>query len=135
MITRSLRATAALLGAFLWTVPGLADTLHVTDDTYIKLDLPDENNGTVKELRVFGDGSEEKDRTYINFDLSVLPGGANIDKATLRLWVNKVESEGTITFHQVLGGWKEDTLTTATDPVSVPILTTTMLPLRTSKTI
>ena len=58
--------------------------MHVTDDTYIKLDAPDENNGTVKELRVNKDGGDEKERTYINFDLSVLPAGidgSNIDRS------------------------------------------------------
>ena len=104
---------------FLWVVPGHADTLHVTDDTYIKLNALDLNNGTHKELRVSKDGIIEEHRTFINFDLSVLPAGidgSNIDKATLRLWVRKVESEGTIAFHQILAGWSEDTLSSANEP-------------------
>ena len=52
----------------------------------------------------------------MRFDLSALPPGTAIDRATLRAWVNFVSREGTVDVLAVLDPWGEATTTTATAP-------------------
>src|SRR5208337_2398137 len=48
---------------------------------------------------------------YIRFDLSTLPPNASINKATLRLFVNAVTTDGSFDVYQVNTAWSENTLT------------------------
>ena len=52
--------------------------------------------------------------TYIRFDLSSIPAdcsGANITKATLKLYVNSVTAAGSFNVDYVTGTWAETTIT------------------------
>ena len=52
--------------------------------------------------------------TYIRFDLSSIPAdysGANIPKATLKLYVNSVTATGSFNVDYVTGTWAENTIT------------------------
>jgi len=119
MITRFTMAVLILAAVFLIsTALAHAETLYtcpVTDDTFINHDRPDENNGTREDVFVV----ERKSDGFARFDLSSLPANLDIEeieKATLKLWVKKVEEEGDIDFYLVKSDWGEDTLTAQTTP-------------------
>jgi hypothetical protein len=58
------------------------------------------------------------------FDLSALPPGSGVDKAVLRLWVNKVATPGTIEVVPVLEPWQENTITANASPdLGAPVAT------------
>lgn len=113
MNERSMRQVASLskMAAAAATVLALsagaarADTLQATDDAYVTL-----GNGTN-----FG-GSQDllvqnmrgQNQTLLRFDLSVLPAGAQLDKASLRLWVDAIGQAGTVDLYIVLDPWNED---------------------------
>ena len=88
----------AVLGAG----PLVAGTVHVADDTFIKLDDPSANFGIEEDLWVFNVSlpSDER-RVFVRFDLSILPAGLSVSKAIVRLFVNDVLDEGSIEFHLV----------------------------------
>ena len=55
----------------------------------------------------------------MQFDLSLLPTGttaAQLTRATLRVYANRVDTAGTLTVQPVLGGWAEYTVTSASLP-------------------
>ena len=66
-------------------------------------------------------------KTFLRFDLSQLPGGttgAAIPRATLRIWINKVGSPGSIQFRRVDGEWDEESITHGVAPsLGIPFLT------------
>ena len=82
-----------------------------TDDASTQLSSPTTNFGTSFKLGVQGPNLQE---AFIRFDLSVLPSGlqaSNINKATLRLFLDNVSVGGTFDVRLVTGIWSEDTLT------------------------
>ena len=88
----------AFLAAAFLLLPGraAAQSATVTDDATIQLSSPTTNNGSSSNLGVQGPNLQE---SYIRFDLSVLPSGlqaANINKATLRLFLSNVSADGTL---------------------------------------
>ncbi|MCH7922625.1 MAG: DNRLRE domain-containing protein [Nitrospinae bacterium] len=105
-------ALAALL--MLLPAPGHADTLNVTDDTYVKANQPGKNFGDKTSMKV-RDGNTRDG--YAIFDLSVLGTDEDdIDTATLRIWIRRVISAGTIDVCRVDTGdgpWSETVLTFA----------------------
>jgi len=106
------------LAAILLLLPahGHAATLNVTDDSYVKESNTSKNFGNKKVVKVDGN----KDLTgFAKFDLSVLGGavGADIDTATLRIFVSKVKDGGSIDIHQVTGAdWDEGTINAGNAP-------------------
>src|SRR6266513_2621358 len=89
---------AFLAAAFLLLpVRAAAQSATVTDDATIQLSSPTTNNGSSSNLGVQGPNLQE---ASVRFDLSVLPSGlqaANINKATLRLFLSNVSVGGTLT--------------------------------------
>ena len=53
---------------------------------------------------------QEGTTTYVQFDLSSLPEGTSISKATMRLYVNSVLTPGMFDVYQVNDSWSESTL-------------------------
>ncbi len=108
---------AALIGLM---IPSLssADTLHVTDDTFIDLSQPTTANGDRLDIQISNTAGVKQG--FVRFDLSTLPAStvdADIDSATLRFWVKDViDDGGTIGFHLVNGPWTEGGL----GPLGVP---------------
>ncbi len=96
------------------STPVSAHTLKVTDDVSIDLNKPQKTKGSDKKIEISNLGRKHGDRHgFVKFDLSVLPDGitgADIEKATLRLWPTRIKGEGTITLHLVTDPWDEDTL-------------------------
>ena len=54
--------------------------------------------------------------TFIQFNLSTVPAGATVTKATLRLYVDAVTKSGSFDVYQVNSSWNESTLTYNTAP-------------------
>jgi len=54
--------------------------------------------------------------TFIQFNLSGIPAGATVSKATLRLYADAVVKSGTFDVYQVNGSWGENTVTFNTAP-------------------
>src|SRR5258708_28566230 len=65
------------------------------------------NYGTATLLVVQTNGSN----SYLQFNLSTVPAGATINKATLRLFVDAIVTPGSCDVYQLNTGWLESTLT------------------------
>jgi len=101
---------------FLSSASGHALTLHVTDDTNINLNTPGQNNGDTQGVFVRNVGAGGVRHAFVKFDLTPLPPGVVVSKATLRLWVSEIQNAGSINLHVVTGAWDEASLTAATAP-------------------
>jgi hypothetical protein len=74
------------------------------------------NYGTLSNLYV-GGGST----TFLQFDLTTLPAGttsAQVSRATLTVFVNRVNTAGSVTISPVTGVWGEYSVTSATAPAT-----------------
>ena len=111
--------------AFIFLLCGLAITpaafaqnIPVAQDAYFS-PATATNFGSTANLNV---GGPKGNQAVVQFDLSSLPAGttgANVAKATLVLFVNRVTAAGNVNFSLANGGWKESTLTgTGSYPVS-----------------
>ena len=80
-------------------------------DTFVRSGTPKMNYGPSIILAV-GPGSN----SYVQFNLSGIPAGANIGKATLRLYVDAVSGSGTLDVFQVTSSWTENKVTYNTRP-------------------
>ncbi len=123
---------AVVAALVLWPGTSFATTLHVTDDTYVRLGHGHDDKGDKLTIRVraasksdhhswydYRRRDSEETQGFAKFDLSTLPlgiGGNGIQKATLRLWVNDVDRAGSVRLHLVSGEWDEDTLTAGNVP-------------------
>ncbi len=75
--------------------PVLGDTLHATDDSYTDADKPGSNKGDNRKIKL----KDGKRTGFGKFDLSTL-GAVTVDeiiKATLRVWIEKVSDDGSLT--------------------------------------
>ena len=96
--------------------PALAVEPILAADTHVNAALPSVNSGTLSNIAV-GSGYTG----LLQFDLSTLPTGttaAQISKATLRLYVNRVDTAGTISVLPLTGSWSEYGVTYATLPAT-----------------
>jgi len=125
------RLVYALTGlVVLWTSPSHAITLHVSDDQSVRIDRttssPRQHRHSPRKSRQnfsisiqkLHDGHE--DQGFVKFDLSPLPPDSQIERATLRLWPNKVKKAGTLRLHEVLADWHEDTIRWRQLPPTTP---------------
>jgi len=55
---------------------------------------------------------------YLRFDLSRLPAGTTVHRATLSIYVGRLLAAGSIAVHRVTGPWDEDTLSAARQPTA-----------------
>jgi hypothetical protein len=81
-------------------------------DAFVSSSFAKTNFGSVGSLNV-GPGST----SYVQFNLSGIPTGATVSKATLRLYVDLVISNGTLDVYQVNKSWGESTLTYNNQPL------------------
>jgi hypothetical protein len=96
-----------------------ASAAHATDariagDAYVNSAHPSTNYGNLSNLYVNGSGT-----ALIQFDLSSLPAGttaSQIGKATLKLFINRVDASGPVSVLPVTSSWSESTVTYATIP-------------------
>src|SRR5215472_13088853 len=77
-----------------------------SQDTFVSSITPKVNYGPGINL-VVGPGTT----SYVQFNLSGIPAGATISKASLRLYVDAVATKGSFDVYQLNSGWSENTLT------------------------
>ena len=115
MTIRSLREfRSILLLLALLPAESLAQVAPIIGDTYLSSTNPALNFGALGNLNV-GGGS----RALLQFDLSQLPPGttaAEVAKATLVLYVNRIGVAGSVDVSQVLSAWGEYTATSNLAP-------------------
>jgi N-acetylneuraminic acid mutarotase len=80
-------------------------------DTFVSSATPKLNYGPSIILAV-GPGTN----SYVQFNLSGIPAGASISKASLRLYVDAVSGSGTLDVFQVTSSWTENKVTYNTRP-------------------
>jgi hypothetical protein len=112
-------AVSILLLAGGLSIPAWATEGILTNDAYINSANPTGNFGTVAGMHV-----TSKDTAFVQFNLASLPSSvtsAQIEKATLILYANKVTSPGTVDLSVIDSPWSELTLTMANAPSLTPI--------------
>jgi hypothetical protein len=118
---------AGLVGLGL-AVPGGADTLPVKADGQVNLTSVALKGGALTTTTVKNTLPGAAVRAFARFDLTALPPGLPVAKATLRLWPNLVTTEGNIEVSAVLGPWDEPTLAAIVAPaLSDPVADFTVL--------
>jgi microcystin-dependent protein len=131
LLAGTLLFALALAGALLLAATTAhADTLTTSDDAFIKLDKPAENNGDKKEVKVDNKAVGKESHGFVRFDLTPLPVGimpTDIEQAILRVWVQDLKQAGAIDLHVVTGAWDEATLTAGTVPAFLAAFTTVAL--------
>ncbi len=123
--TRTRLFVVAFTIAMLSVIPGTAwGQLTVTDDTYVSGAAPTTANGSVGSLVVQGSTTGKPSYSYIRFDLTSLGAvsGAQVQKATLRLYVSAVTVAGGFDVIELTSpaGWVEGTLIYNTPSASSP---------------
>ena len=111
-------AVAAAAAIALLPISSFADTVHVAEDAFTKADKPTKNKGADKKVEVKDTAGKER-IGFARFDFSTLPDDVTSDdivKATLRMWVEKVDSAGTIEVRRVDADWDESSITANTSP-------------------
>ena len=99
---------------FLATLPTYAQFTPL-DDAYTNTTSAGTNFGAATTLSV---GSPSQ-TTFVSFDLSSIPSGytgANVAKASLKLYVNTVTTAGSFNVDFVNGAWSEKTITANLSP-------------------
>ena len=106
-----------LLLAVLAFIPTVAlAQLPVTDDTFVtQTSGGNINYGSQGTLAVVAGG--QPTYTYMKFNLSQVPAGSTVTKATLRLFVTAVATPGAFDVRMANGPWSESALTWITSPV------------------
>ena len=108
-----------LLGVGLVVLPGAASPAFAVEatlaaDAHVNSARPGVNSGAISNLNV-GDGYT----ALLQFDLSTLPAGttaAQVSRATLRLYCNRMDTSGLVSVQPVGGAWEEYSVTSATLP-------------------
>jgi Chaperone of endosialidase/TGF-beta propeptide len=78
-----------------------------SQDAFTNSASPSTNYGA----NVLLDLNGNKETSYIQFDLSSIPSGANVSQATLKVYVNAVNKAGSFNVNYVNGTWAESTIT------------------------
>jgi hypothetical protein len=102
------------VGAFLAARPAWAAQATLVADAHVNSAMPTVNSGAISNLDVGGGYT-----TLLQFDLSMLPAGttaAQVSRAVLRLYVNRVTTSGLVSYAPVTGAWGEYSVTYATEP-------------------
>ncbi|HTC74836.1 MAG TPA: DNRLRE domain-containing protein, partial [Edaphobacter sp.] len=102
----------AVLSAAGW--PAFAVEATLVADAHVNSALPTVNSGAISNLNVGGGYT-----ALLQFDLSTLPAGttaAQVSRATLRLYCNRMDTAGLVSVQPVSGSWGEYSVTFATLP-------------------
>src|SRR5579862_600370 len=95
-------------------LPALAVEATLVADAHVNSALPAVNSGAISNLNVGGGYT-----ALLQFDLSTLPAGttaAQVSRATLRLYCNRMDTAGLVRVQPVSGAWAESSVTFATLP-------------------
>ena len=102
------------LAAVSATVPAFAVEATLVADAHVNSARPGVNSGAISNLNVGGGYT-----ALLQFDLSTLPAGttaAQVSKATLRLYCNRMDTAGLVSVQPVNAAWGEYSVTFATLP-------------------
>ena len=116
-LRRKLRSTVLVcivLYALFCATPACAQTGTLTADTAVTTVHPATNYGTLSNLYVSGSST-----ALLRFDLSTVPTGTSaalVARASLRLFVNRVNTPGVIAIAPLNGAWAEAAVTAQTLP-------------------
>lgn len=103
-------------------IPAVAVEATLVADAHVNSAQPQVNSGAISNLDVGGGYT-----ALVQFDLSSLPAGtiaAQISKATLRLYCNRVDTAGAVSIAPVNGAWGEYSVTYASLPTLGSVATT-----------
>jgi hypothetical protein len=108
--------SVVLVGVGMWLGAAKAWGAQATlvADAHVNSAVPAANSGAISNLDVGGGYT-----TLLQFDLSQLPAGttaAQVSRAVLRLYANRVTAPGQVTFSPVTGAWGEYSVTYASEP-------------------
>jgi len=115
-----LKRAVVAMGLALATGAAQATDATVTGDAYVNSVHPSTNYGGLSNLYVGNGGT-----ALIQFDLSSLPAGttaSQIGKATIKVFVNRVNTAGTITVQPITSSWSESAVTYLTIPTLACII-------------
>jgi hypothetical protein len=127
------RTQALGSAACLWLLAATAqaDTLPIVADAQTNSAAPRQRVGAAPLVGIRGGFPGATLTGYARFDLSALPAlaPANVEKATLRLWVTALPAGGEIDVVPILGPWTERTIDAAgAPPVGPAIASLTVRP-------
>src|SRR5690349_21846365 len=101
-----LKAAKVLLAAgSLGLIPLWATDVQLTGDTYVTPGSAS-NFGALPNIVVGPSGAFG----LVQFDLTSIPAGSNVTKAYLQIFVNKVNTAGSLALAQVSSTWSESTV-------------------------
>jgi hypothetical protein len=95
-------------------LPAYAVEATLVADAHVNSARPGANSGAISNLNVGGEYT-----ALLQFDLSPLPAGttaAQVSRATLRLYCNRMDTAGPVSLQPVSGAWDEYRVTFATLP-------------------
>src|ERR1700728_2511713 len=120
-----LRQLPLLCSLAILPLAAFAQTVPLTQDSYVVTSPATANNyGTAATVNV---GGPTVDEGLVQFDLTTLPAGttaANIAKATLALFVNKLGAAGTINISVANGAWTELGVNGTNAPTAAAVVAT-----------
>ncbi len=99
------RILLAIATAMLLSATGFAQLAPPIADTFATIFNPRQNYGSQPLLVV-----TSNTKSYLKFDLSTVPHGASVTRATLRLYVDAVSANGKFDVYQLETAWSEGTL-------------------------
>jgi len=108
------RLASFLLATLAFTTAANAAQVTLTGDASVSTARPSTNFGTLSNLYV-GNGNS----AFLQFDLSTLPAGttsAQIARATLTVFVNRVNTAGSVSLAPVTSAWTESAVTSSSAP-------------------
>ena len=111
---RTVGLVLCALGLGCLCAPAFAVEGTLVADAHVNLALPTMNSGTISNVNVGGGYTG-----LMQFDLSLLPTGttpAQISRAVLRLYVNRVDTAGVVSLQPLNGAWSEYGVTYQTLP-------------------
>jgi len=106
-------AVLSVLASSLLAIPVLSQHFPPSEDTFVSSNRPNANFGSSGILVV-----SSSTTTYMKFSLSGVPAGANVTKATLRLYVDGVVTGGRFDVYNLPAtpDWSENSLKYSTPP-------------------
>jgi len=107
-----LKNALALAASVYLSSLGFAQSAPPSADTYSEATAPNRNFGNQPLLIV-----SSASNSYLRFDLSGVPSGATVSKATLRLFVDAVAGKGEFDVYELGNSWTESKLTYNDAPV------------------
>lgn len=127
MTSRLLALSSLILASLMHATTLLADTATVAADAYTNQNAPHQNNGSSAAVSVQNVGPGGVRIGFVRFDLSPVPAELPVARATLRLWVDRLQNSGTIGIQHVDAPWQESTIAAATAPSLGTVIATTVL--------